>query len=150
MVNDCLFIDNSAVTTATAANKFAGGGAIGTNSNLKVFDSIFKNNKALQVTVGSTKRGGGGAIFLGGSSPADVLVLNSIFELNEASNIGGAANFFTNGRLSTVNWVYNKDLLFGNDASIDCDGVKVNDPEVPAGRDCFNVGDNFSVVFGNI
>ena len=149
MVNDCLFIDNSAVTTATAANKFAGGGAIGTNSNLKVFDSIFKNNKALQVTVGSTKRGGGGAIFLGGSSPADVLVLNSIFELNEASNIGGAANLSTNGAESTINWVYNKDLLFGNDAGEDCDGVKVLDPD-DALRDCFNVGDNFSKVFGSI
>ena len=44
VVNDCIFLDNSGVTTAL--NKFAGGGAIGfSGSNLKVFDSIFKNNK---------------------------------------------------------------------------------------------------------
>ena len=128
MVNDCLFIDNSAVTTATAANKFAGGGAIATNSNLKVFDSIFKKNKAIAPASGF---GGGGAIY---ASRTDVLVLSSVFKLNEATNVGGAAQF--NG--ASVARYNNKELLFGNDA-LDCDGAKV------VGERCFSVGENFSV-----
>ena len=137
VVNDCIFLDNSGVTTAS--NKFAGGGAIGfARSNLKVFDSIFKNNKVKQV---KDSGGGGGAIFLGGQGKADVLVLNSVFELNEASTFGGAASFNSfAGTGGSVNWVYNKVLLFGNDAGEDCDGVEgVNT--------CFSVGDNFSFDF---
>ena len=94
-------------------------------------DSIFKKNKVIEVDV-DTEFGGGGAISLGGT---DVLVLSSVFELNEASNVGGAAQFEFR---SSVAWYNNKELLFGNDA-LDCDGAKV----VPG--DCFNVGDNFSL-----
>jgi len=56
-----------------------------------------------------------------------------VFELNEASTFGGAALFFD----TDVDWYNNKDLLFGNDAGEDCNGVEVD-------GDCFNVGDNFS------
>ena len=59
-----------------------------------------------------------------------------MFELNEASNNGGAAQFDS---VTSVDWYNNKDLLFGNDAGEDCDGVDV------VGEDCFNVGDNFSI-----
>jgi len=58
-----------------------------------------------------------------------------VFELNEASSVGGAARFDS----ASVDWYNNKDLLFGNDAGEDCDGVKV------VGEDCFSVGDNFAV-----
>ena len=59
-----------------------------------------------------------------------------MFELNEASNKGGAVLF--DG--PNVHWYNNKDILFGNDAGEGCDGVDVD------GQPCFNVGDNFSVV----
>ena len=128
VVNNCLFIDNVAVTTAADSGAF--GGAITSEfSNLKVIGSIFKNNKALQV---DTSSGGGGAI---GVFDIDVLVLSSVFELNEASNYGGAALFDED---SSVGWYNNKELLFGNDAGELCDGVEV------VGRDCFSVEDNFS------
>ena len=99
-------------------------------------DSIFKKNKAIQVTTSGF--GGGGAIY---AVDADVLVLSSVFELNEASNTlqsntGGAALF--NNALS-VAWYNNKELLFGNDAGEECDGAK------EVGGDCFSVGDNFSL-----
>ena len=116
---------------ATAADIGASGGAIATNSNLNVFDSIFKNNKAIQVTTSGD--GGGGAIFASAGG-TEVLVLSSIFELNEASNIGGAAQF---QGVSSVDWYNNKELLFGNDA-LACDGVNVE------GKDCFSIGD-FSI-----
>ena len=57
--------------------------------SLTVLDSIFKNNKAIQV--GTTN--GGGAIALNtvtASSGVDLLVLSSVFELNEATSVGGA------------------------------------------------------------
>ena len=97
-------------------------------------DSIFKKNKAL-----SDSNVGGGAIYAFG---LDVLVLSSVFELNEASNIGGAARFQS---LLSVAWYNNKELLFGNDA-LDCDGVSVvgvdaNGFNLPAA--CFSIGDNF-------
>ena len=117
---------------ATAAGIGASGGAISTNSNLNVFDSIFKNNKAIQVT--PTTSAGGGAIFASAGG-TEVLVLSSIFELNEASNIGGAAQF---QGVSSVDWYNNKEILFGNDAGEDCDGVNVE------GKDCFSIGD-FSI-----
>ena len=71
----------------------------------------------------------------------DVLVLSSVFELNEASNEGGAAQFVsTTSSTTSVAWYNNKELLFGNDAGIDCDGgaMGFNPPA------CFNVTENFS------
>ena len=131
VVNNCLFLDNVAVTTETGRTAF--GGAITTSSNLNVFGSIFKKNKALQDD--TSFEGGGGAI--DAFSDPEVLVLSSVFELNEATN-GGAALFFS---FQSVDWYNNKELLFGNDAGEDCDGVAVgSNPPV-----CFSVGDNFSV-----
>ena len=86
MVNNCLFLDNAAVTTA--AGPPAAGGAIGSDfGKLTVVDSIFKKNKALS----DSNVGGGGAIYA--LFTPDVLVLSAVFELNEASNTGGAALF---------------------------------------------------------
>ena len=80
VVNNCLFVDN--VAKSTAAGQAGSGGAIRTNSDLKVFDSIFKKNRAIQIT--PTTFGGGGAISLGGrgAESANILVLSSVFELN--------------------------------------------------------------------
>ena len=129
MVNNCLFLDNVALTTNAGLGAF--GGAIATNGKLTVVDSIFKKNKALS----DSNVGGGGAFFV---NEADALVLSSVFELNEASGIGGAAQFVST---SSVAWYSNKELLFGNDAGIDCDGgaVGFNPPA------CFNVTDSFSL-----
>ena len=63
---------------------------MGQSGSLTVVDSIFKNNKAIQV---GTTNGGGGAIALDtvtASSGVDLLVLSSVFELNEATSVGGA------------------------------------------------------------
>ena len=136
VINNCLFLNNVAEYTAADSKSLAAGGAIVTtvnssSSNLKVTNSIFKNNKAL-----STVFGAGGAIFA--TAPTtDVLVLSSVFELNEASNVGGAATFLDT---QSVGWYNNKDLLFGNDAGEDCGEVSVGFPPV-----CSSVGDNFSV-----
>ena len=130
MVNNCVFLENVAVTTAQQQS--AKGGAIASvNSKLTVVDSIFKKNKAIQADT-TCGDGGGGAIYA--RSPG-VLVLSSVIELNEASNDGGAALF----EKSSVAWYNNKELLFGNDAGEDCDGVLV------VGEDCFSVGENFSI-----
>ena len=115
------------------------GGAIDSSSfggqaNLKVVDSVFKKNKAIQVP---GELGGGGAVNVDANGGTlDVLVLSSVFELNEASNLGGAARFAFNGGTLTVDWINNKELLFGNDAGT-CDGADIQ------GEGCFNVGDNF-------
>ena len=137
MVNNCLFLDNAAVATDEDSGAF--GGAILAEGELSerpgqltVVDSIFKKNKAIQVD--TTERGGGGAI---DALDADVLVLSSVFELNEASSFGGAALI----RSSSVAWYNNKELLFGNDDGIDCGGVAVGLPSPT----CFGVEDNFSV-----
>ena len=130
MVNNCLFLDNVAVTTNAGSGAF--GGAIDSFGKLTVVDSIFKNNRAIQADTTSGS-GGGGAI---SAFSSDVLVLSSVFELNEASNDGGAAQFVNP---DSVDWYNNKELLLGNDA-LDCDGANV------AGEDCFSVGDNFSIV----
>ena len=95
-------------------------------------DSIFKKNKALS----DSGFGGGGAIY---AALSDVLVLSSVFELNEASSIGGAARI--DESISSVAWYNNKELLFGNDA-LDCDGVA----SAICGAVCKSVGDNFSIV----
>ena len=112
-------------------------------STLKIVDSVFKKNKAAQVST-TASGGGGGAvsvdIIIGGT--VDVLVLSSVFELNEATRGGGAASFFAFGFLN-VDWINNKELLFGNDAGT-CDGVNTFDPFIVGG--CFNVGDNVSFV----
>ena len=94
-------------------------------------DSIFKKNKAIS-TASGIGGGGGGAI---GAFGSDVLVLSSVFELNEATRDGGAAMFDA----SSGAWYNNKELLFGNDGDDDCDGVTVRDDFA-----CFNVGENFS------
>ena len=74
------------VTTAAGEGGF--GGAIASRyGKLTVVDSIFKKNKAIATASGF---GGGGAIY---AFSSDVLVLSSVFELNEASNEGGAAQF---------------------------------------------------------
>ena len=130
VVNNCVFLDNTAVTTAAGKNAF--GGAISSSGELTVFDSIFKNNKAIQADT-TVSESGGGAI---DASLSDVLVLNSVFELNEASNVGGAALLDDE---SSVAWYNNKELLFGNDAGVDCNGANV------VGERCFSVGENFSV-----
>ena len=131
MVNNCLFLENVAVTTAVSGrtpNAF--GGAIASSAGkLTVVDSIFKKNKAIETASGS---GGGGAIY--SLFTNDVLVLSSVFELNEVSNIGGAALFEV---VTSVDWYNNKELLLGNDA-LDCDGVSVDGA-------CDSVGDNFSI-----
>ena len=117
------------VTTGEDLGDLALGGAIASIAGkLTVFDTIFKNNRAIQVSPATR---GGGAIY---ASSEDALVLSSVFELNEASNIGGAAQF-RNG--ASVNWYNNKELLFGNDAGVGCDGVSVDGA-------CDSVGDNFS------
>ena len=61
-----------------------------------------------------------------------------MFELNEATNKGGAALF--SGTALNADWYNNKDLS-GNDAGVDCDGVADN----KNGGICVNVGDNFSI-----
>ena len=134
-MNNCLFLKNRAVTTATNSGAF--GGAIDSfaqaqnTANLKVFDSVFKKNEAIQVdTVG-----GGGAISVSAAGQNGVLILGSVFELNEASDTGGAALIADVSRRS-VKWINNKEFLFGNDAG-NCDGESVE------GEGCFNVGDNF-------
>ena len=133
MVNNCLFLDNAAVFTGAGASAF--GGAISVSGGkLTVVDSIFKKNKAIATASGF---GGGGAIYAF-SSGTDVLVLSSVFELNEASNVGGAALFED---VSSVAWYNNKELLFGNDAGIDCGGVAVG----ITSPTCSSVEDNFSV-----
>ena len=132
MVNNCLFLENVAETTAAGVGAF--GGAIGlVDVKLMVVDSIFKKNKAIQVTTSGF--GGGGAIE---ALDDDVLVLSSVFDLNEASDVGGAAQF---NDASSVAWYNNKELLFGNDAGEDCDGVAVG----LTSPTCFSVEDNFSV-----
>ena len=149
MVNNCLFLDNAAVTTGAGVDAAGAGGAIGSSvGKLTVVDSIFKKNKAIATASGF---GGGGAI---SAAFNDVLlVLSSVFELNEASNVGGAA--LLEG-ISSVALYNNKELLFGNDA-LDCDGAKVfgGEPCVGVevecdgakvfGGDCFGVEDNFSL-----
>ena len=130
MVNNCLFLDNAATTVASFR---AFGGAISSSlGKLTVVDSIFKNNRAIQVDTTSGD-GGGGAIYAFGGTGVDVLVLSSLFESNEASNVGGAA------LLGNVGWYNNKELLSGNDSGEDCGGAKV------VTGDCFNVTDNFSI-----
>ena len=136
MVNNCLFLDNAAVFTGAGASAF--GGAISVSGGkLTVVDSIFKKNKAIATASGF---GGGGAIYAF-SSGTDVLVPSSVLELNEASNVGGAAVFelhlFVSG--TSVAWYNNKELLFGNDGGVGCDGANVVE------EDCFSVGDNFSL-----
>ena len=79
-------------------------------SNLQVVDSVFKKNKALQVD--TSFEGGGGAIF---AEDQDVLVLSSVLELNEATIVGGAAQF---DDLMSISWINNKELLFGNGVHI--------------------------------
>ena len=121
------------VTTAAGEGGF--GGAIASRyGKLTVVDSIFKKNKAIATASGF---GGGGAITAVSNdvNTDDVLVLSSVFELNEASNTGGAALFEN----VNVAWYNNKELLLGNDAGVGCDGANV------AGGACFSVGDNFSV-----
>jgi hypothetical protein len=114
---------------------------------LTVFNSIFKKNKALQAEIDDDGEGGGAisASTSGSNDQADVIVLSSVFELNEASNVGGAVQFvkFFSGGTLRVKWFNNKELLLGNDAEEGCDGgAKLDtDDEVLV---CFNVGDNFS------
>ena len=134
MVNNCLFLENVAETTAAGVGAF--GGAIGlVDVKLMVVDSIFKKNKAIQADT-TSGFGGGGAIY---AFSSDVLVLSSVFELNEASETGGVALFAT-GAASSFVWYNNK--VLGNDAGEDCDGAK----KYPiVGGDCFNVTDNFSL-----
>ena len=133
MVNNCLFLDNAAVTTAAGLSAF--GGAIrSAGGELTVVDSIFKKNKAIQADT-TSEIGGGGAIYTFNS---EVLVLSSVFELNEASNEGGAALFEA---VSSVAWYNNKGLLLGNDAGVGCDGVAVG----TFSPDCSSVEDNFSI-----
>ena len=151
VINNCFFLNNTAVTTATG-DEDAFGGAIDLFADkepakLKVFNSIFKKNKALQAVIDDFV-GGGGAISAGTSAnddQADVIVLNSVFELNEASNIVGAVQFvkFDSAGTLSVKWINNKELLLGNDAEEGCDGgAKLDlDDEVLV---CFNVEDYFS------
>ena len=129
MVNNCLFLDNAAVSP-----RVFGGAISADSSKLMVVDSIFKKNKAIATT---PVRGLGGAIYADDPDGPDALVLSSVFELNEATNDGGAALF--DDDVSSVAWYNNKELLFGNDAGVLCDGVSVVEVE------CFNVGDNFSI-----
>jgi len=131
-VNNCLFLENFVETTAAGFSAF-GGAIFVSTGKLKVFDLIFKKNKAIETdtTVSGT---GGGAIY---AVLTDVLVLSSVFELNEATNDGGAAQLQF---VSSVAWYNNKELLFGNDAVVDCDGANV------VGERCFSVGENFSIV----
>ena len=132
MVNNCVFLENAAVFTGAGIGAF--GGAISSSvGKLTVVDSIFKKNKAIATASGF---GGGGAIY---AFSSDVLVLSSVFELNEASETGGVALFAT-GAASSFVWYNNK--VLGNDAGEDCDGAK----KYPiVGGDCFNVTDNFSL-----
>ena len=133
MVNNCVFLDNAAVTTAADFGAF-GGAIYSFFGKVTVVDSIFKKNRAIQADTTPGSGGGGGAVY---ANNADVLVLSSVFELNEASSIGGAARIESTSSPS-VAWYSNKELLLGNDA-LDCDGVSV------VGEDCFSVGENFSV-----
>ena len=134
VVNNCVFLENVAATTA--AGPPANGGAIGSLGKLMVVDSIFKKNKAIAAASGF---GGGGAITAVSNdvNTDDVLVLSSVFELNEASNTGGAALFEN----VNVAWYNNKELLLGNDAGVGCDGVAVG----TFSPDCSSVEDNFSI-----
>lgn len=108
-------------------------------------DSIFKKNKALQANLDARDGvGGGGAISVESSSSSNVFIgLRSVFELNEASNDGGAAavNGVGSGFLK-VNWVNNKELLLGNTAGEDCDGVVRSSI---GGTSCASVADNFII-----
>ena len=135
-MNNCVFLENAAVATGAGIGALGGAiisgvGKLGVGK-LTVVDSIFKKNKAIATASGF---GGGGAIF---AAQNDVLVLSSVFELNEASNVGGAALFED---VSSVAWYNNKELLFGNDAGIDCGGVAVG----TISPDCSSVEDNFSI-----
>ena len=135
------------MTTSAVSLAFAG--AISSNyfqgqGSLKVFDSIFKKNRAIQVNPSVEGVSGGGAVNVydqSGQNKNGILILGSVFELNEASNQGGAALVELDSPIGAlgVDWINNKELLFGNDAGT-CDGVFLQ------GSGCFNVGDNFSEV----
>ena len=71
-----------------------------------------------------------------------LLVVGSVFELNEASDEGGAVAFNERDGQGTlkVDWINNNKLIFGNTAGEACGGVRnlISDT-------CVSVGDNFSV-----
>ena len=139
VVNNCVFLEN----TATSESGGVYGGAINVyNGNLSVLDCTFTKNEALQDDPSAFDgSGGGGAIYAFGNS--NLLVAGSVFELNEASNEGGAALISnSNGGKVKVGWINNNELLFGNTADADegCGGIFDF-----TSKTCDRVGDNFSV-----
>ena len=147
VLNKCIVLDNVAETTATSSAAASLGGAVRVfKGDLTVSDSIFKKNKALQANQSARDDvGGGGAISVESSSSSNVFIgLRSVFELNEASNAGGAAATNAKGSGSlNVNWVNNKELLLGNTAGEVCDGV-VRSSIGGIGK-CASVADNFII-----
>lgn len=147
VLNKCIVLDNVAETTATGSTAASLGGAVRVfKGDLTVSDSIFKKNKALQANLDARDGvGGGGAISVESSSSSnELIVLSSVFELNEASNAGGAAATNAKGTGSLkVNWVNNKELLLGNTAGEVCDGV-VRSSIGGIGK-CASVADNFII-----
>ena len=115
------------------------------NGDLSVFDCTFTENRALQdnpsAVDDSGVTGGGGAIYIQADyTNIDLLVAGSVFELNEASNDGGAALIKeSSGGKAKVGWINNNELLFGNIAGERCGDI------FDASDTCVSVGDNFSV-----
>ena len=89
-----------------------------------------------------TGGGGGGAINFAFYGPnINILVADSVFELSEASNDGGAAliNESSEGQVK-VGWINNNEFIFGNTAYEECDDIFDGTSDT-----CASVGDNFSV-----
>ena len=76
----------------------------------------------------------------------DLLVVGSVFELNEACDNGGAflIDEVYTGKVK-VGWINNNELLFGNTDNDGCDGVLVKRSYGDTSSTCASVGDNLSV-----
>ena len=152
-MNNCVFLENVGKATSSSSTSYSNGGAIRvSNGDLSVLDSTFKKNSAFQVNPSPSAVGGGGAIYMeSGPSCANgickLLVAGSVFELNEASNEGGAVFIKQVGSGEAtlkVGWINNNAFLFDNTAGETCEDVFVSNT-IDTTTKCVSVGDNVSV-----